>query len=169
MHPNQQTITTFYEAFARLDADIMARCYADDAVFTDEVFSLEGKREIAGMWRMLCEATQAKGSDVWNLRFRDVQADTARGSAHWDAHYRFGATGRLVDNSIDAQFEFNPAGRIARHRDRFDFWRWSRQALGTTGMLLGWTPWLRAQVRGQARANLQRFLGSARNQGPVEL
>ena len=138
MHPNQQTIEMFYGAFARLDPDTMARCYAEDAVFADEVFSLHGKQQVTGMWRMLCEATRARGADVWKLHFRDVQADGASGRAHWDAHYRFSATGRLVDNSIDAQFEFNPAGQIVRHSDRFDFWRWSRQALGTPGWLLGW-------------------------------
>lgn len=31
MHSNQQTLETFYSAFARLDADAMAGCYADDA------------------------------------------------------------------------------------------------------------------------------------------
>ena len=98
MHPNQQTIEKFYAAFAQLDPATMARCYAPDAVFDDEVFSLRGKREVMGMWRMLCEATQAKGADVWQLRFRDVQADARAGRAHWDAHYRFSATGRLVDN-----------------------------------------------------------------------
>jgi ketosteroid isomerase-like protein len=158
MHPNQQTIESFYDAFARLDAAAMAHCYAPDVVFEDEVFSLRGKREVTGMWRMLCEATQAKGADLWRLQFRDVQADAGSGRAHWDAHYRFSATGRLVDNSIDARFEFDPAGRIVRHRDSFDFWRWSRQALGTPGWLLGWTPLLRNKVRRQAGASLQRFL-----------
>ncbi|NPC59181.1 nuclear transport factor 2 family protein [Caenimonas soli] len=158
MHPNQQTIEMFYGAFARLDADTMARCYAPDAVFDDEVFALRGKREVTGMWRMLCEAMRAKGADVWKLDYRDIRADATRGAAHWDAHYRFSATGRIVDNSIDANFEFNPAGQIARHKDRFDFWRWSRQALGAPGVLLGWTPVIRNKVRAQAAANLSKFL-----------
>ena len=158
MHPNQQTIEKFYSAFARLDADTMATCYAQDAVFEDEVFSLRGRREVAGMWRMLCEATQAKGRDVWKLQYRDVQADSASGQAHWDAHYRFSATGRLVDNSIAAAFTFDPQGLIATHSDRFDFWAWSRQALGAPGLLLGWTPMLRNKVRSQAGANLKTFL-----------
>lgn len=160
MHPNQQTLEMFYGAFARLDADTMARCYAEDAVFDDEVFALRGKREVAGMWHMLCEATRATGADVWKLAYRDVRADAANGSAHWDAHYRFSATGRLVDNSIDSRFEFNPAGLIVRQNDSFDFWRWSRQALGTPGLLLGWTPVIRGKVRQQAAANLQRFLAN---------
>ena len=79
MHANQQTLKTFYSAFARLDADAMAGCYADDAAFEDGVFSLRGKPEIAGLWRMLCETTRAKGEDVRKLQYRDLQADAATG------------------------------------------------------------------------------------------
>ena len=158
MQTNQQRIETFYSAFALLDAGTMAQCYADDASFDDEVFSLQGRREVAGMWRMLCQATRAKGADVWKLQYRDVQADAGSGQAHWDAHYRFSNTGRIVDNSIEARFAFNPQGQIASHRDSFDFWRWSRQALGAPGYLLGWTPQLRNKVRAQALAKLRNFL-----------
>ena len=155
---NTQTLHRFYEAFSRLDADTMAACYAPDAVFDDEAFSLRGAREVGGMWKMLCQATQSKGADVWKLEYRDVQADAGGGQAHWDAHYRFSSTGRIVDNSIDARFHFNPQGQIASHRDSFDFWGWSRQALGAPGYLLGWTPQLRDKVKAQAGANLRNFL-----------
>ena len=151
---SRATIERFYSAFAKLDADTMQTCYAADASFEDEVFTLRGAREIGGMWRMLCEATQAKGLAHWKLELSQV-TDT---SAHWDAHYLFSATGRLVLNHIDAEFEFDPQGLIRRHRDRFDLWRWSRQALGVPGVLLGWSPWLRAKVRRQAAGNLKRFL-----------
>lgn len=158
MHANEATLSRFYTAFAALDADTMARCYAEDATFDDPAFSLRGRRDVGGMWRMLCAATQAKGRDVWRLEFRDIQADARSGRAHWEAHYRFSATGRLVHNVIDAEFSFTPDGLIASQRDHFSFWRWSRQALGTPGLLLGWTPFLRAKVRAQASANLQKFL-----------
>jgi len=78
--------------------------------------------------------------------------------------YRFSPTGRIVHNVIDAQFEFDRFALITRHVDRFDFWRWSRQALGTPGWLLGWTPLLRNKVRAQAAANLAAYL--ARNAKP---
>jgi ketosteroid isomerase-like protein len=157
---NEHTIEAFYNAFARLEPDAMAECYSDDVAFDDEVFSLRGKREVMGMWRMLCAVTREKGADVWQLRFSDVQASGKAGSAHWDAHYRFSATGRIVDNSIDARFEFAPDGRIARHRDSFSFWNWSRQALGAPGWFLGWTPMLRAKVRARAGDNLHRYMQS---------
>ena len=35
MHPNADTLTKFYAAFARLDTDTMASCYADDVAFDD--------------------------------------------------------------------------------------------------------------------------------------
>jgi hypothetical protein len=162
MNANERTIETFYNAFARLDPAAMAECYADDVSFDDEVFSLRGKRDVMGMWGMLCAVTREKGADVWQLRFSGVQAESDTGRAHWDAHYRFSATGRIVDNSIDARFGFAPDGRIARHRDSFDFWHWSRQALGAPGWLLGWSPMLRAKVRAKAAANLHRYLQASK-------
>ncbi len=154
MDTGRATIERFYAAFARLDADAMQACYAPDARFDDEAFSLRGAPQIGGMWRMLCETTKARGLAHWKLTVSDVTDH----SAHWEAHYLFVATGRRVVNRIDARFEFDADGRITRHVDRFDFWAWSRQALGLPGLLLGWSPFLRTQVRRQAAARLQRFL-----------
>ncbi len=107
---------------------------------------------------MLCIATRAKGMAHWKL---DVSGITDH-RAHWEAHYLFSATGRIVHNIIDAEFDFDAAGLITRHRDRFDFWRWSRQALGPPGVLLGWSAWLRHRVRAQAATNLQRSMAASR-------
>lgn len=158
MHPPQMTLEKLYTAFARLDAATMAECYAQDAQFDDEVFSLRGRDEVAGMWSMLCETTRSKGADVWKLQHSGVQADARTGSAHWVADYRFSATGRMVRNRIHSRFTFDAAGLIATQHDRFNFWTWARQALGLSGLLLGWTPWLRNKVRRQAAASLRRYL-----------
>jgi hypothetical protein len=158
MHANQRLLNHFYAAFERLDAEAMGSCYAPDARFEDEVFTLRGQEEVAGMWRMLCAATREKGADVWKLSASGVEAGAISGQAHWVADYRFSATGRLVHNVIDSSFEFNPEGLIQRQRDTFDLWAWSRQALGAPGLLLGWTPFLRRKIRAQAAANLQKFI-----------
>ena len=149
-------IERFYAAFAALDGATMQACYASDAHFEDPVFTLHGRDQIGAMWRMLCDATRAKGRDAWKLEASAILADAASGRAHWEAHYRFSATGRMVHNIIDAQFTFK-GGLIATHRDTFSFWRWSRQALGPAGALLGWTPLLRNKVRAQAAGNLAAF------------
>ena len=162
------TIHRFYEAFARLDADAMAACYAADASFEDPVFRLQGRREIAGMWSMLCEAARRDGTGTWRLSHDQVSAAAGLGVAHWHARYRFSATGRLVENHIAARLRFDAAGRIIEHRDSFDFWRWARQALGVPGLLLGWTPYLRGKVRAQARRRLERHLADSVAIAPIK-
>ena len=151
---SQATIERFYKAFASLDAKTMAECYALDAKFEDEVFELRGRTHIGGMWTMLCLAIKKQGRSDWKLEVRDITDH----SAHWEPHYRFSATGNLVHNIIDAEFEFDSQGLIKRHRDRFSFWRWSRQALGMKGVLLGWTGWMRGKVRRQANRQLAKHL-----------
>lgn len=153
---SEATIRRFYEAFARLDGEAMQACYAPDARFDDEAFSLHGAAQIGGMWRMLCAATRADAAALahWRLEVSDIGAT----GAHWEAHYLFGPGRRAVHNRIDARFEFDGEGRITRHVDRFDFAAWARQALGLPGWLLGWTPMLRRQVRSRAAAQLRRFL-----------
>jgi len=100
---------------------------------------------------MLCE----RGKDL-EIEFRDVVADETTGSAHWDAHYTFSATGRKVLNRIDARFEFEDH-LIRRHNDTFDLWRWAGQALGLKGQLLGWTPFVQKAIRRQANRSLERY------------
>lgn len=149
-HPNAQLVTRFYDAFAQRDWASMASCYHPEVHFTDPVFELHGPRA-ALMWRMLC--TQAQGL---RLSHSGVRADDAQGGAHWEAHYDFSKTGRPVHNVIEARFEFRD-GLIHRHADSFDFWRWSRQALGLPGWLLGWSGSLQGKVRAQAAKGLDVF------------
>ena len=149
---NEQLIRHFYESFQRKDYRGMAACYHPGATFTDEVFNLKNGKEAAAMWHMLCES----GKDL-RIEFRDVKADAQTGRAHWEAYYTFSRTGRKVHNVIEARFEFQD-GKIIRHVDRFPFRRWSQQAFGPTGWLLGWTPFLRNKVRDTAMKGLFRFI-----------
>lgn len=148
------TIRRFYAAFAQRDWRSMGSCYADDVHFTDPVFDLHGDAARA-MWRMLCE----RGSDL-RIEASGIEASGDRGRAHWDAWYTFSTTGRPVHNVIDAEFTLRD-GLIVRHVDRFDFWRWSRQALGAPGVLLGWSGALRRKVQGNARIALDGFVARA--------
>jgi SnoaL-like domain len=157
---SSSTIQTLYSAFAELDTERMATCYAENASFQDEAFQLQGKTEIMGMWSMLCDAVKANGRDVWKLSYSQVQSDGKTGSAHWEPIYRFSATGRMVHNVIDAEFTFDAQGKILSHHDRFDFWSWSRQALGAPGLVLGWSSFLRSKVQQKANAGLRKYLAA---------
>ena len=85
-----------------------------------------------------------------------VFSNVTDNSAHWEAWYTFSQTGRKVHNVIDAKFEFKD-GKIVRHDDVFDFWRWSRQALGAPGALLGWAGFFHATVTKRALTGLDAF------------
>jgi hypothetical protein len=78
------------------------------------------------------------------------------GSAHWEARYLFSATGRKVHNIIDARFELRD-GKIVRHADSFDLWRWSGMALGAKGKLLGWAPPIKNAIHRTAIRGLEAF------------
>lgn len=148
---NAALITRFYLAFQRLDAEAMAASYTDDVVFSDPAFGTLRGKDAGDMWRML--AARAKD---FSLTFDHVHASENTGAAHWVATYLFSQTGRTVVNDIHARFVFRD-GKICEHHDHFDFWRWSRQALGTPGLLLGWSPMLKGKVRQQALKGLRAF------------
>lgn len=150
-HANSALVTRFYQAFQRLDAEAMVACYSDDIVFSDPAFGTLRGKDVGDMWRML--TTRAKD---FSLTFDSVRADERNGSAHWVATYLFSQTGRTVVNDIQARFVFRD-GLICQHYDTFDLWRWSRQALGTPGLLLGWSPIVRNKVRQQAFKGLRAF------------
>ena len=152
MHPNAKLIETFYSSFQKLDGESMADCYHSDVEFSDPVFpDLKGD-EASAMWKMLC--SQAKD---FTLTFENIEADDHSGKAHWEAIYNFSKTGKRVHNIIEAEFQFMD-GKIISHKDSFNFWEWSKMALGPVGMLLGWTPLIKNKVRQQAAMNLEKYI-----------
>jgi ketosteroid isomerase-like protein len=152
---NDELIQRFYAAFDRGDGDEMAACYTADATFSDPVFPDLHGEEVGGMWRMLT----GRSTDL-EVELREHSAEGDAGSARWIATYTFGRTGNHVVNDVRATFRFE-GGLIAEHRDEFDFWKWSRQAMGTMGTLLGWGPILRNAVRRRAGADLREFLATS--------
>ena len=148
---NSAVITAFYQAFNRLDAEAMSACYTEDVLFSDPVFGELRGRQAGDMWRML--TSRAK---EFSVAFDNVRADERTGGAHWVATYLFSQTGNTVVNNIQARFVFRD-GKICEHHDHFDLWRWSRQALGTKGLLLGWTPFVQNAIRAQAQKGLKAF------------
>jgi len=155
---NEATIRRLYDGLGRHDGETMAACYAPDAEFSDPVFPDLHGDQAADMWRMLT----ARATDL-AVELPEAKADAEAGSARWIATYTFGATGRQVVNRVQSAFRFDGNGLIAEQHDEFPFWTWSRQALGTSGLLLGWTPLLRSKVQSNAAAELARFRADKRS------
>lgn len=146
-------IEKFYTAFKALDAETMCQCYDDNIVFEDPAFGKLQGDKAKNMWRMLCQSQ--KGKD-FRIVFSDIQYEKNKGKAHWEAYYTFSKTNRRVHNIIDAEFIIRDE-KIVQHTDRFDLYRWSRQAFGTSGYLLGWTPYFKQKLNTQTHKMLLRF------------
>ncbi|MFT3827939.1 MAG: nuclear transport factor 2 family protein [Chitinophagaceae bacterium] len=153
MSANKQVIENFYKCFGKKDWQGMTACYHEEVFFYDPVFQdLEAPRARA-MWEMLCK--QAKDLSV---EASNIEADDeGYGSCNWTATYTFSATGRKVVNNCTARFKFEE-GKIIEHMDDFDLWKWSRQALGLKGTLLGWSPFVQNAIRKKAKKSLEKFM-----------
>lgn len=150
---NQSLITKFYTAFAEKDFATMNSCYHPDVVFEDPAFGrLEGKKA-RKMWEMLLSRPGAGAT----ITFNNVEANEETGSANWRAEYLFGKAKRNVINEVSASFKFKE-GLIIEHTDTFDVWKWSRQAMGPVGMLLGWSGFLKNKIQKSTNSQLAEFM-----------
>ena len=149
---NEQIIRKFYESFACGNVEKMISCYDDDIEFSDPAFGLLKGEEAKNMWRMLIE----RGKGNIKINFSNISASGEKGSADWTAEYIFSKTNRKIFNEIHAEFNFRN-GKILRHRDTFDIWNWSKQALGIPGVLLGWSSFLQNKIRQNALQSLREY------------
>jgi ketosteroid isomerase-like protein len=154
VNQGEELIDKFYSCFAARDADGMCACYHSDVVFSDPVFGLLQSSQAVSLWHL----HTARAADL-RISYSGIRADAGGAVAHWDATYKFSRTGRHVHNVITAAFSFRD-GLIVRHADTFNLWRWAGMALGPAGLLLGWTPIVRAAVRREARRGLEEFMAS---------
>ena len=152
MNPNEQLIFKFYTAFAKADTKTMCECYHANIQFQDPAFGILKDNDVCKMWNMLID--KSKGNI--KIEFSDVKADDYSGTAKWIATYNFSKTNRKVVNVIYAQFQFKD-NLIIRHTDNFDLWKWSKQALGFKGLLLGWTGFMQKQIQKQALFSLKNY------------
>lgn len=150
---SQEIISQFYEAFKAEDIDKMRSLYHEKVVFNDPAFKDLNYQEVTGMWAMLLERSNGE----LEIEFHSVMADEKMAQCTWEAKYNFSQTRRPVHNIIHATMELKD-GKIIKHTDDFDFWRWSSMALGLPGRLLGWTPYLKTRVQKMARKSLDHYL-----------
>lgn len=146
-------IEKFYEAFANLDAERMLECYQDDVTFEDPAFGVLKGDDAKNMWRMLCQTQQGK---EFKVTVSNIEYTSEEGKARWEAHYTFSKTGRKVHNIINATFKFKD-GKIIKHVDSFNLYRWAKQAMGFKGFLIGRTPFFKQKLNQQTRFLLSEF------------
>lgn len=154
MHANAQLFHQFYTAMQQRDFDTLRTLYSSETTFTDEAYRNLNYTEVTGMWEMLL----TRGKDL-TITFEVSDSTETTVAGTWIATYTFTLTGKKVRNVISASMKISN-GKIVAHRDRFDFYKWSRQAFGFKGLLLGWTPFFKNKVHQLATKSLHKFLAT---------
>ncbi len=152
---NEKLVKSFYTAFVQGNEDLMTACYHDDVVFNDPVFGTLRGEQAVHMWKMLL----SKRTEQTTISFQDVKTSNDNATATWTARYVYGPTNRKVVNHVNAHFKFKD-GKIIEHIDSFNLWKWTQQALGVPGYLLGWTPFMKNKIQKTTNAQLQKFMSS---------
>ena len=157
MNTHTQLIEKFYTAFQKLDAAGMNSCYSDDIVFFDPVFGLLKGEEANCMWEMLCKNAKDFTLTYGNI----VTLDEEYSTCDWVATYTFSKTGNKVVNKIKANMRFAD-GKIIEHSDAFSLHKWSKQAFGILGVLIGWNSFFQNKIKRQAKQNLLKYMQAKR-------
>jgi hypothetical protein len=152
MSKEEKLIHDFYSAFAACDYQTMQTLYHENTTFSDPVFYDLNAEQVRGMWKMLL--TSAKSLQI---EFKNIRQKEDKFTCEWEAKYIFSGTGRHVHNKVVSSFVIFE-DKIVWQKDEFDLWRWSRQAFGLSGLLLGWTPFMRDKIQRTAYNRLQKFL-----------
>lgn len=152
----EQLITNFYTAFSKKNAAGMNACYSEEIVFYDPAFELLQGKQVNAMWEMLCQ-----NAKDFSLQFQNIK-DLGEGyyNCDWTAEYTFSKTGRRVVNNVKAHMKIEN-GKIAEHSDAFSLHKWSTQALGFSGWLLGWNSFFQRKIKNTAKRNLLNYMQHA--------
>ncbi len=148
---NYQLLLTFFTAFAKKDLDAMLDCYHKNVVYDDVSFGKQQQEKAKAVWRFLIKNVGEKAV----ITFSNIQTSATSGQANGTITYYFGK--RKITNEITATFHFQD-GKIIYHKDEYNLWKWSQQAFGFVGYLIGWSLAFRWLIRWQMQRSLQAFI-----------
>lgn len=80
------------------------------------------------MWEMLIERSQGN----LKIDFEVIEATENTARVNWEARYPISNTGRRIHNKISTELTIEN-GKIIKHLDHFNLWKWAMQAFGFKG------------------------------------
>ena len=138
---NSEVVESFYKAFQNQDSEAMASFYSKDIIFKDPVFGELRGNDVKDMWRFLIERSNGN----IDITFSILNEENNIVNVHWEAKYHFSKTKRFVHNKVNAIIEVQD-GKIVKHIDHFNFYRWSRMAFGSIAYFIGFTTFFQKKI-----------------------
>lgn len=125
----------FYETLTPESLAEIGRCYADDAWFKDPFNEVTGVAAIAAIFGAMFTQVDAPRFVV-----REAILEGSRACLVWDFQFRFRGRGPGATECIRGAswVEFDPEGRVLRHRDYWDAAEELYQKLPVIGALMRW-------------------------------
>lgn len=149
---NSEIIHNFYQSFSEGNAERMIANYHENIEFKDPAFgTLKGARA-KNMWRMLL----SRNNDI-QISYEILEVTKTSAKVNWTARYNYGPQQRKVINHVTAYINFENA-KIIKHTDEFSLWIWSRQALGISGLFLGWTGFMKKKIQQKTSHLLENYI-----------
>jgi len=109
----------FFDAFGRHDLPALEQHYRPDAKFKDDMFSLNKRSSIMGMWK------GAPPFATFKAEVLEAKGDTVK--AKWVCDYVM--FGNKVHNEIESTLTFDAEGKVASQTEHWDRTKWMSQAL----------------------------------------
>lgn len=153
-----QIADKFYNAFSNHNSSEMINLYHEDVIFSDPAFGILKGDRAKKMWDMLLSNDQSN----LTIQYQIIESSDHDATIKWIAKYRFGPSKRSVVNHVTARLKIDK-GKIVEHQDSFNLWKWSKQALGISGLLLGWTSFMRNKIQQKTNHTLDKFINQLSN------
>ena len=153
MKDYNSVLNEFFIAFTNHDVETMLSYYHKDIIYDDIGFGKQKGENAKAVWYFLLGKVDKNAV----ITFSNIQITKNKGQVNWTTKYTFGK--RKIINQVTATFHFKD-GKIIYHKDDYSLWKWSQQAFGIVGYLIGWS-WLFSWfIRWQMQQLLRNFIKS---------
>jgi hypothetical protein len=147
MSPNQNIIHQFFQSLENRDYKKLQSCYAENAVYNNQVMGLLDIDSTKAMWQLLCTCIPDLKTSYSNIQELDEEYATCL----WEEKYT--DNGKLILKKNKAYFRIQD-GLIIEHTDGFNFYDWCKQNYGLVGYLFGWSTFMQKRIQKKARKGL---------------
>ncbi|WP_342269364.1 nuclear transport factor 2 family protein [Spiroplasma endosymbiont of Aspidapion aeneum] len=152
----KQIINEFYSAFKKGDYQKMNSLYGEDIIFNDSIFKDLDYLQVTSMWEMLLSK---KEESKFSIEYEVLLDHNDEYYVMWSAHYLFGPKRRKVSNIVKSEMVIKDK-KIALHTDVFDFYKWSKQAIGIASILFGKRKFFHNKICSVANKNLMNYISN---------
>lgn len=150
---NQELVEKFYRCFEYLDGEGMVSCLAEDTIYNDPIYGIIKGEYAAGLWRMRCKNLVDMKIDIIDF----VELDHEYIKCKWNSTFFSRSSAKQISMTMTSFMKINDQ-KITEHSDAYRLSDWLAKAYGLTGILFGWSGWMKKREQSRYRTMLEKFV-----------